>query len=106
MADAPARLELAPHLLLEQHQLGAEARRLCARPLGELGAADTTREAEIVLDPRAGAGLAAQGRALHQHGPQPFRGGIQRRAQPSGATAEDGDVVLLARRVMEPAELL
>ena len=41
---------------------GAELLRLHERPLGEVAAGDAGREPEVVLDPRAGAGLSADAR--------------------------------------------
>ena len=49
---------------------------LLTRTLGEICAADAFRKAEIVLDLRAGAGLAADGEAFDQDSLQAFRRAI------------------------------
>ena len=103
---APAGGELAAHAGAVNQDLGPELRGLLARTLGELGAADPIRKTEIVLDLRAGAGLAADGEAFDEHGLQPLGGAIDRGAQPGRAGAVDGEVVLGAGGMAEPAELL
>jgi hypothetical protein len=55
------RCTLGAHALARQQDLGAEAADLRAGPLGQIGAADAAWKAQIVLDPRAAAGLAARG---------------------------------------------
>ncbi len=64
------------------------------------------RKAQLILDPRAAAGLAAQGIALDQHRPQALGGAIDRRAQAGWAGAIDCQIVFSAQRGVEPAELL
>ena len=56
---------------------------------------DAGRKAEVVLDPRAGAGLAAEGAAVEHHDRQALRGGIDRGGEPGRPGADDGDVVEL-----------
>ena len=86
-----ARLELVD--LLDRQQLGAEAARLVVRAAGEVGAGEAVREAEVVLDPRALAGLAAGRLALHEHGAQPLGRAVHRRREPGRAAADDDQVV-------------
>ena len=57
-------------------ELGAELPRLEHRPLREFGAGDAGREAEVVLDPRRGPGLASGGGAVQDDDPQAFRGPV------------------------------
>ena len=53
------------------------------------------REAQVVLDPRALAGLAAGGLALDQRRPQPLRGAVDRGRQAGRPAADDHEVVEL-----------
>jgi hypothetical protein len=94
------------HALARQQALGAEALHLLAGPLGQLGAADTAWKAQLILDPRAAAGLAAQRIALDQHCFWPFRCAAHSRAQASRAGAIDRQVILGAGGSAEPAEFL
>ena len=50
----------------------AERPRLQHRALRKLAAGDSGGEAEIVLDPRGGAGLAAESHGVHDLGVEPF----------------------------------
>ena len=61
--------------------LGAEPARLLQRAARELVARDARREAEVVLDPRRGAGLAARRLALDHDRPQALRGAVDGRGQ-------------------------
>ena len=71
---------------------GAEPRRLEHGPPAELAAGDAAREAEVVADHRARAGLPAERLALeHQRG-QAFRGAVDGGAQPGRTGADDGQV--------------
>jgi hypothetical protein len=64
------------------------------------------RKTKVILDPRAAAGLAAQGIALDQHRFQALGGAIDGRAQAGWAGAIDCQIVFSAQRSVEPAELL
>ena len=56
-------------------------------------AGDAGRKAEVILDPRRGAGLAAEGAAVeHQHG-QAFGGGIDRGGKARWTGADDNHVI-------------
>ncbi len=66
---------------------------------GQLGAADALREAGVVLDPCAGARLAAGGHAFENDLAQPLGGGVDRSGEPRGARADDDDVIQLALRL-------
>ena len=79
-------------------QLGAEAERLPPGPVGQLIAGHAVGKAEVVLDPRALAGLAAGRRPFHDDGLQSLRGRVHRRAEPGRAAADDHQVVELALR--------
>ena len=89
-----------------QKDLRAEAEGLLSRALCELSPADALREAEVILDLRARAGLAADGEALDHRRLEPFRSGIDGRTQACGTGPIDRNVVFRARRIAEPAELL
>src|SRR5258705_11010987 len=64
IADALAWRELASDTLPVQQDFSPEPQSLLARTIRQVRPADALREAEIVLDPGTGAGLAADGRAL------------------------------------------
>lgn len=83
MLDAPG----------DQH-LGAEPPRLPQRPARQFVARNAVGKAQIVLDPRRGAGLSARSFPLDHHGTQPLGRAIHRRRQPRRATADDDGVVL------------
>ena len=64
--------ELAADAGAVNEDLGPELRGLLARPLGKFAAADPFGKTEIVLDLRAGAGLAADGKAFDEDRLQSF----------------------------------
>ena len=74
--------------------LGAEPPRLLQRAARQLVAGDAGREAEVVLDPRRGAGLAAGRLALDDDRAQALRGAVDGRGQAGGPGADDHRVVL------------
>ncbi len=98
----PARLERAD--LLDREQLGAEAARLVVRAAREVGAREPVGEAEVVLDPRGLAGLAAGRLALHEHGAQALRGAVHGGGEPGRAAADDDQVVEVELGVRRQAE--
>ena len=61
-------------------------------PLGEVAAGDPGREAEVVLDARAGPGLAPDGDHLDDQGSQSLGGAIDRRRQTGRPTTDDDEV--------------
>ena len=72
---------------------GAEFLRLVVGARHQGHAGDAGRKSEVVLDPRRGAGLAAERAAVeHQHG-QSLRGGINRGGEAGGTGADDGHVI-------------
>ncbi len=73
-------------------QLGAELLSLDEPSLGEVAARDAGGEAEVVLDPRASAGLAAGRHHFYAEGVQPFGGPIDSRGQPSRPPTHDDHV--------------
>ena len=76
----------------------AELLRLHERAAGERAAGDAGREAEVVLDLRAGAGLPAVGDRLdHQH-VEALGGGVDRGGEPGGSGADHHQVVHAAPR--------
>ena len=92
---------------LAGHQdLGAEPPRLLQRSARQLVAGDAGREAEVVLDPRGGAGLAAGRLALDHDRPQPLRRAVDGRRQAGRAGADDHRVVLGGRRLRAQPEQL
>ena len=86
-------------------ELGAELLRLLPCPLGELAARHPVRKAQVILDPRALARLAAGRSAFDQHRPQPLRCAVHRGGQPRRAAADDDQVVELLRRCGGQAQL-
>ncbi len=76
ITDASSGEELAADTRPVQQDFRTEAEGLLARPLGELRSADALREAEIILDLRARACLAADSEAFDHGRLQPFGGGI------------------------------
>ncbi len=75
---------------------GAELARLGDRAAGQLGAADAGREAEVVLDPPRGAGLAAEDGALDNQRVEALGGSVDRGAEARRTAADDQQVDLLA----------
>ena len=73
--------------------LGAEALGLEQRVPGQLRSRDAGREAEIVLDPRAGAGLTAGGDRVGGEHVEPFGRRVHRGGEPGGAGADHDEVV-------------
>ena len=78
--------------LARQQEVGAEHPGLLVAALGQLGPADPAREAEVVADQRARAGLAADRLALDDQRAQPLGGGVDRGGQPGRAGADDDHV--------------
>ena len=76
-----------------EHHLGAEPARLRRRAVREVRAAQPVREAEVVLDAGALAGLPARCVAFDDGGVQPFRRAVDRGRQPGRAGADDDEVV-------------
>ena len=64
--------------------LCAEAQRLLVGSAGQVRAADALRKARVVLDPRAGTGLAARGYAFQNDRAQPLGRGVDRSGEPGG----------------------
>ncbi len=83
----------------------AEAARLGDRPLGQLGAGDPGREAEVVLDPRRGARLAAERGRVDQHRREPLGRRVDGRAEASRAAADDQRVPGVFRRLVRGAQV-
>jgi hypothetical protein len=79
-------------------QLGAEPQRLPAGPLGQLGARHPVREAQVVLDPAALAGLPAGRTPLDEHRAQPLGGAVHRCAETGRSGADDDEVIEVGRR--------
>ena len=79
-------------------QFGAELLRLPARALGQLAAGHPVGKAQVVLDPRALAGLAAGGGAFDEHRAQSLGGAVDGGGQARGAAADHDQVVELLRR--------
>ena len=96
--DVPAVAGLEPDGAEGRRGARAELARLGDGPAGELGAADAGREAEVVLDPARGAGLAAQRRALDDQRVEALGGSVDRGGQARRAGADDEQVDLLTWR--------
>ncbi len=78
----------------------AEARGLHRRALRELGAGDPGGEAEVVLDARRGAGLAAQRDRVDEHGGEAFGRRVDRGSQACRAGTDDDRVAGFLGRSM------
>ena len=74
------------------HHLRAELLRLRVRAPRQLLARDPRRKAEVVLDPRARAGLAAWRRRFHDQDVQSLRRPVHRRRESRGTRAHDDHV--------------
>ena len=92
--------------------LGAEPPRLLQRAARELVARDARGEAEVVLDPGRGAGLAAGRLPLDHDRAQTLGRAVDGRGEPSRAGADDDGVVLgggglggEAEQLRHPAQL-
>ena len=90
-----------PHRLDRGDGLGgqylhAEALDLGPDPVGELAAADSVREARIVVDPLGYAGLTPDAAALDDKGVDAFAGRVQRRRESGWASPYDDQVIVLS----------
>ena len=99
--DVPVGARLERHRAVRRRRTRAELSRLRDRAGRQLRAADSRREAEVVLDPARGASLAAEGRALDDQGLEALRRAVDRRAEARRAAADHNEVDLLARRKLE-----
>ena len=79
--------------LVSKQEIGAEALGLGGRAAGQILAGEAGREAEVVLDAGAHAGLTAGGMALDDGSAQPFRCAVDGRGQAGWSTADDDQVV-------------
>ena len=70
----------------------AELLRLHERPLREVGAGDAGREAEVVLDPRAGAGLPAGRDPVDAQRSQSLGCAVHCGGEPGRSAADDDEV--------------
>ncbi|CAG9211811.1 hypothetical protein BVI2075_530049 [Burkholderia vietnamiensis] len=96
--------EARVHAFAHRQQFDAELHGLFSRALREFRARNAVREAHVVLDQRAGAGLTAHRSALDQHRAQPFRCRIDGRRQTGRPRAVDRHVVFDEARLRDPAE--
>ena len=78
--------------LARRVQAGAEPLRLDRGTRRELFAGDAVREADVVLDARAGTGLSTGGDRVERHGVESFRGSVHR-GREAGRTASHDDEV-------------
>ena len=83
----------------------AEPARLRDRPLGQLGAGDAGREAEVVLDPRRGARLAAERGRVDHHRREPLGRRVDGGAEAARAAADDQRVPGFFRRLVRGAQV-
>ena len=88
-----ARAQSSALTLDRDHDVGAEFLRLVEGARGQRLAGNAGRKTEIVLDPRAGAGLAAEGARIEHRDREAFGGRIDRGREPGRAAADDRDVV-------------
>src|SRR5438067_10158420 len=76
-------------------ELGAKPVGLQEGPLGELVTAESLREAEVILDPRAGARLSADCFRFHDQGPQALGCAVHAGRETRRSGADDDDIVEL-----------
>ena len=100
------RSRIDPRDVAGHEDLGAEPPRLLQRAARELVAREALREAEVVLDARRGAGLAAGRLALDDERAEPLGGPVDGGGEPGGAGTDHDDVVLGTRRLRGQAEQL
>ena len=86
---ACSRSEVAAH---GAREVRAELLRLHERPLGQVGAGDAGREAEVVLDPRARARLPAGRDHVDAQRSQPLGCAVDGGGEPGRAAADDDEV--------------
>ena len=102
-----AVLDAQPRDLARGVEPGAEAHRLDRGARDEVFTGDAVREPDVVLDARAGAGLAAGGDGVERDGRESLRGSVHRRRESGGPGADDDEVAHVARHrpVREPEML-
>lgn len=103
--DARRASDLQPGDLARGQYLGTELRGLTPGPVGELCPGHSVRKAEIVLDARALARLAAGRGTFHEDGPQALGGPVHRRTQSGRSAADDDEVVEVGCRGCREADL-
>ena len=91
--DAVRVLAPEPRDALADQHLGPEAAGLRHSPLREIRPCDAARKAQVVLDHRAGSGLAARRVLLDQQGVQPLGRRVHGVREPRRPAADDDDVV-------------
>ena len=87
---APGASQSSPPTSAGISDLGAELLRLHERAARQRLAGDAGGKAEIVLDARARAGLAAEGARIEHHHGEAFGGGVHRGGEPRRPGADDG----------------
>src|SRR5271167_4235961 len=100
-----ARQELASDTLAQHEDLRAKVSSLFARSFRQIGAADASRKAEVILDLGAGACLSAHRKALDHDRLQTLRRPINSGAEPCRSGLVDGEVVFRAGRTLKQSEL-
>src|SRR5207248_6134556 len=78
---------------LRREDLHAEAPCLRHRAPRQVAAGEPGREAEVVLDARAGPRLPAGRFTLDEHGVESFGGAVDRGGEPSRPATDDDEVV-------------
>ena len=91
VARVVAAFEL--HRFVGNGDLDPELLRLAERAAHQRHAGNAGREAEVILDPRRGAGLAAERAAIDGEHRQPFGAGVDGGREPGRPGADDDDVV-------------
>ena len=91
--DAVGVLAAHGHDRLADHHLGPEPARLRHRAVREIGPGHAAREAQVVLDERAGPSLTARRVVLDQERAQAFAGRVDRVGEPGGPAAHDDHLV-------------
>ena len=90
---AVGRIGREAHRFGRDRHLGSELERLIIGARHQRDAGDFRRKAEVVLDARRGAGLAAEGATVERHDLEPFGCRVDRGGEARRPRAHDGDVV-------------
>ena len=91
----PGRGRPQPGHGLREHEAGAEEPGLLEGAVREVAPREPVREAEVVADPGAGAGLSARKDGLDHRRLEPLRGGVDGRGEPGRPGADDDDVAAI-----------
>ena len=96
--DVPSVAGLQRGRAVGRRRARPELERLADGAAGEFGAADPSREAEVVLDPARRSGLTTKRRALDDQRVETFGGAVDRGGEAGRAATDHEQVDVLPRR--------